>query len=534
MGKIITLDQGHGLKGQARDWFYNAVDCIATREIADVLLPRMDEQLQRGYAFERAAQGPAFAMTQRGILVDVDDLKETVKGLEKEHSLAIKEIGSMNAITDVWDQLEKETGLCKTSKRKDGKHTWQKGVEDGPDRLCETCGRSRMRVSTFNPNSPDQVKHLLYDLLKVKPERNKDGEIAADKEALERIGRKKPQLEFLTSALLKVKGLAKQLGFLKFKLSPDNRYKSSFNVGVTWTGRWSSNKDAFGQGGNAQNISERHRHVFVADPGYELCYADLKQAESNVVANLAGDEAYIAAHKADTHTFVARLTWPELDWTFDDKEDAAYGKSIIPPWDNKPGHDYRFQAKAVQHGGNLGLTAFGLAIQKRISVQAATDAQKRYFTAFPHIRAWQRDVAGKVARQEPLVSPHGIRIQLFGRPDDPGTVKQGLAFLPQNTVAGIINMAIWRIWREMDLTGELQLLAQVHDAILWQHKIEDRDKVLAKAARLMTIPIFVTDIYGNVRTTTIATEAAVGQNWGHKSPINPHGIHEVPFNVSLL
>jgi DNA polymerase I-like protein with 3'-5' exonuclease and polymerase domains len=276
-------------------------------------------------------------------------------------------------------------------------------------------------------------------------------------------------------------------------------------------------------------VSERHRHVFVADTGKKLCYADLKQGESFFVAHFAGDENYIEAHKSDTHTFVARLVWPHLPWNGDIKKDKVIAESLQPDWDKTPGHNYRYQSKGVQHGSNLGLTPFGLAIQRHISVDAATRAQGAYFDAFPGIRDLQRWIKRKVVDQEPIVNPFGESITLFGKPDDPHTYKQGLSYLPQSTVVGIINTATWRLWREMDLPGEIELLAQIHDALLWQYPEADEEEVLLRAGQIMRIPLSITDIYGKTRIATVGTEAAVGWNWGHVNEHNPRGIHTVDF-----
>lgn len=529
MARILDLRKLHMLpEGQLREWGYNTVDATVTREIADVLLPRLDAVDRRTYSFERAAQGPAMTMSSRGILVDTEVRGEVVRGLKAELRAEEKAFAKLRLVTEVWDGRVKITGACPSSKRKDGRHTWQPGVEDTPERLCTQCGASRFGPAPFNPNSPDQVKHLLYDLLGIKRQFDKDGAVTTDKEALERIGRRWPKYKGLTDGLLAIKGLKKQLGFLQARLTADDRYMSNFSVGTAWTGRWASSKNAFGFGANTQNIAERHRHIFIADPGYEFCYADLKQAESNIVAHLSGDEEYINAHASgDVHTYVTRLVWPELPWTGDLAKDKAIAKQL-PDWDPVPGHDFRYQAKRIQHGSNYGLSPFGIAIIAHIPVDAARRAQRNYFAAFPWIRPWQRHIAVLVHDQEPIVNPLGIRVKLFGHPEREHTVKQGLAFPPQSTVAHIINIAVWQLWQQLD-PEHLLLLAQIHDAVLWEHRIDRRAEVLGLAAPLMRIPVPITDYRGGQRTAIIETEAAVGLNWGHRTPNNPNGLVEVPF-----
>lgn len=521
--RTLNLLQAQTLQGQARHFAYNAVDTLGTREIADVLLPRMSPAYDRFYAFERAVQGPAMAMGSRGILVDTIERDKAVKSLRLEMSATVREINKLPELAR-WDGMEKETGHCDHSSRKDGKHTWAKGEADTPARLCTSCGKSRFKLLPFNPNSPDQTKHLFYDLFKIKKQFNKEGLVSADEDALEKIGRKYPKLKLLADKIIVVRGLKKQIGFLSTRLSPAGRFMSTFNVGTAWTDRWSASKNAFGEGSNAQNIAERHRRMFIADPGKVIVYADLKQAESNIVAHLAGDEEYIEAHRSgDVHTYVTRLVWPDMPWTGDLKFDKKIAKTL-PEWDQAPGHDFRFQSKRIQHGSNYGLSPFGIALIAHIPVEQAQRAQQNYFRAFPHIRAWQRWVGEKVKDQETLISPLGRPIKLFGRPWDERTYKQGLSVLPQGTVAHIINLAAWTIWDRYD-PKEIQLLAQVHDALLWQQDT-GTENLLRDALSAMQIPIPVIDIYGKTRYAEIEAEGAMGFNWGHAGEDNPNGIKE--------
>ncbi len=521
----VTLRQAAGLTGQLRSWAYNALDCIATREIADTLLPRLTPDQARHYAFERAAQVPAFAMTRRGVLIDEDACHDAVTALQQEKRTAVRKLAHSPEVLVLWDGLDKVTGDCKKSTRKDGRHTWEKGVPDSPARKCVNCKARRFTKSMFNANSTHQCAHLLYDLMSLAVQRNRDGGVTTDDDALQRLGRKYKRAMRLTSAILNIRGLVKQMGFLKSRRTPSGRFGSTFVVGQAWTDRWSSTKNPHSEGGNLQNVAERHRHIFIADPGMELCYADLKQAESNLVAHIAGDEAYIEAHKSgDVHTFVTRLIWPDMPWTGDLELDKPIAKQL-PDWDPVPGHDFRFQAKRVQHGGNYGLTPYGIARIAHIPVIAATAAARAYHGAFPGIRGWQRWTAKKVANREALPLPLGFYVKLFGRPWDEHTVKQGLSLLPQGTVAHIINIAAWRVETNPEL-AELQLLAQVHDALMFQFP-KGRYDLVRRAVALMTIPIRITDITGTTRTTIIEVEAACGQNWGHRSADNPLGIEEI-------
>jgi hypothetical protein len=61
----------------------------------------------------------------------------------------------------------------------------------------------------------------------------------------------------------------------------------------------------------------------------------------------------------------------------------------------------------------------------------------------------------------------------------------------------------------------VQLLAQVHDAVYFQFKdTEDKAKVVAQAQELLELPL----IAPNQRRFVVPTEAKLGYNWGNYVP----------------
>lgn len=526
MGRILSLEQARETEGQERDWVYNCADVTGTLEIGHVLLEKLDPVASRTYAFERSLLAPAFAMTRRGILVDEIARAKARKQLEKERDEAIKRVNAHPILLEKWDQVTQNKTMCKKSTRKDGRHTWPVGVPDEV-RTCKSCGAPRLIRADFNPMSAPQCIHLFIDLLKVKPILNKKGSVGMDEETLAKIKERYPKFAEIADAILAVRDCVKQLGFLSAKLSPAGRFHASFSPGAAWTGRWASSQDPFNRGGNCQNISERHRHIFIADPGYKLFYADLERAESCMVAYLSGDEAYIEAHKGDTHTLVCKILWPELDWTGDPKKDKALAKGSNPEWDQLPGHDWRFQAKRIQHGSNYGLSPRGISMIAHIPLKEAERAYEAYFAAFPRIKAWHKYIKERVESQLPLYNALGRRCTLFGRPWDGHTFKQGLSFGPQSGVADILDIGLWRIWHFLD-PHMVMLLAQVHDAVMGQWLVEKEEEAARAVVECMSLNTEVVDIYGVSRIMRIPVEISSGKNWGKYDPdTNPDGQREI-------
>jgi hypothetical protein len=537
MARIITLEQARQLpKGELRQQAYNALDCTGTLEVWQSLLAQAIPEQLRIYRFQMALQNATLSCMAKGIKVDVEARKDAIKALKAEQSAVSKAIAADVVVKEVWDGTEKDTGSCKKASRKDGKHKWPKGVPE-LERTCVDCGAPRFKKSKFNANSPDQCKHLFYDLLKCAPQKNKLKKISTDEDCLRRIMHKRPDLTDLIEKILSIKDLAKQLGFLECELSPNNRFMFTLTAAGTWTGRMSSKASMFkgmdgDLGSNVQNISERHRHILIPDAGYEMAYIDLAKAESHVVAYRCGDQGYIDAHAEgnDTHTFCARLIWPDYPWTGDIKKDKAIAKSSYLAWDQVEGHDIRFYSKKFQHGGNYGLTPAGISMIHKVPLSEAKVAQRNYFTEFPFIREQQEWMREQVGAQNWITNPVGRKMRFFGRPWDDATWRKALAFGPQSCVADVINVIMYRVFDEAWPT--IELLAQAHDALLVQWRKEERATALRLVRKCFSLPLDIEDHRGIVRRTTIPCEVAVGLNWGHRAEkdgvvVNPKGLVEL-------
>ena len=515
--RSVTERDAARLKGQLAHWAYNALDCCTTAGVFEAIEPLLDDVTRRTYAFERACQAPAMAMMRRGILVDVRARDRAVKRVVAELKAQTVAINAMPACRDKWDGTELETGKCRKATRKDGRHKWPKGVPDA-ERRCVDCDTARVKREAFNPGSWQHSWRLFYDLHQIPKQKNSKRQYSVDEECLDRIARKYKRVRDVALGIVVAKGTSKQLGFLKSELSPAGRMHSSSNVGAAWTGRWSSSKDAYKRGTNVQNIAEKNRHIFIADPGMKLGYFDLSQSDSRVVAYDAEDEAYIAAHESgNVHVVAARMFWPDLPWTGDDGLDKTLAKTTPLPW--HPDLMYYDQSKKNQHGLNFGLSPHGLAMHSHQPVAEAERAYDRYFAWAPRVKAWQNRIKAEVAETGELTNPLGRRCQFFGMRNDPHTAKQGLSFIPQSMTADVLNIALWHVWHDLD-PAHVALLAQVHDAILFQFLTVEEEAVTREVLARMEIAV---PMRGG-RTMVIPVEPSTGWNWGKCSDANPRGM----------
>lgn len=522
-----------GPPGTLGHHLYNGMDNMVTREVFDALEPRLDETTRRTYNFSLACQSPALAMSLRGCAVDENERIRAAKRQEAEEVRATARLCEL--VAPHWGETIRRAGKCK-----DGKlHKWPKGLADDISE-CAVCGASRLIAKSINPHSPIQIMKLMYERLRLPKQKNhKTHKVSVDDECLGKLKEKFPNVcAEIVDAILDARGARKQVSVLNAKRDPDLRWRASFSVGATESGRWSSSKSAYWTASSMQTIADRSRSIFVPDPGMIMFYADLEQAESRVVAYDAEDDNYIAAHlRGDVHTDVAKLVWPQLEWVgnqdgglcdFPWHEGKAPHKvcdrcvaDMPTAWDAH--HEYRWYSKHVQHGSNIGMTEHGIARDARITVKQAKDVQARYFGAFARVRSHQLELIRELKETGQLTSPLGRRRVFFGRVWDASTQRECLAQTQQSTIGDLLNIALWRIWKELDLKltvrraphpndpNSVWCIANIHDAVLGQVRAGDNVS-LVRVKELMIIPM---QIRG--RECVVPVEIQIGPNWGHDS-----------------
>jgi DNA polymerase-1 len=306
--------------------------------------------------------------------------------------------------------------------------------------------------------------------------------------------------------LLKMRDQAKRIGVLKTDIDPDHRIRTSYNIAGTTTGRLSSSFSDFGTGTNLQNIEQRLRRIFIADPGYKFANIDLKSGDSFGVGltlyNLFGDSTYLdACETGDIHTSVARMTWKDLPWTSEINAD----KKIAEATPGYREHSVRDLSKKLGHGTNYYGKPPTMAKHTKLPIDPIKDFQARYFAAFP-IQKWHGHVEFQLRSQGYLVSVLGRKRWFFGRRDDDATLREAIAYEPQSITSDVINRGLLNVWR----ANICQVLLQVHDSILVQYPEELENTILPRILKLMEVPIQVKD-----RTVIIPAEAKIGWNWAN-------------------
>jgi DNA polymerase I-like protein with 3'-5' exonuclease and polymerase domains len=460
------------------DQIYCGLDSAVGFEILDEL-NRTFNRIPAIYNFERAMQAPYLEIMQRGFRVD--------------------EINRRAAIAE----LDEKIGHCQIVLDEFANAVWDKGL---------------------NPRSPKQLIEFFYGRLRL-PEQwisvKGEKKLSTNREVLEKLDQYLYARPFV-SLILTIRELSKQREVFTTEIDPDGRFRSSYNIAGTETGRPSSSENAFGTGRNAQNIAGNLRYVFVADPGWKLCVIDLEQVEARdvgfFIGNLFGDWNFLDnCESGDLHTNNCKLVWPGLPWTGDKKRDREIADGVF-----YRDFSYRDMSKRGGHLTNYYGTAFTMARSLKIPQNVADEFQARYAKggtlktgeviepAFPGIARWWQWTAEQLQTTHSLLTPFGRERHFFGRPGDDTTLREAIAFLPQSTTADRMNLGLWRVWRKMP---QVQLMAQTYDSITFQFQDKGQqyeDDIVQEALQLIRVELKA----NNGRSYIVPGEAKVGWNWG--------------------
>jgi len=317
----------------------------------------------------------------------------------------------------------------------------------------------------LNPGSNPQMKALFYDDFDMPVIfHRKTGNPTCDEDALKRFAKREPLLKPIIDNILK----QRQLGvlkntFLDAEVDPDGRMRCSYNIGGTETFRFSSSQSVFDTGTNLQNVPPPIKHLFIPDEGMMLVDVDLDRADLQVVVWEAGDEALKQAIREDVNIH------------------EANAKDIFGTCSET---QYK-QAKMGVHATNYGASPRTLAIALGITVKEAEHFQKAWFGAHPGIWDWRTRVEESLQTTRMVRNRFGYRRYYFDRIES--LLPQALAWIPQSTVANVINIGMRRVF---DTIPEAELLLQVHDSIVFQCNVEGGKQIVDRVceALLVTVP----------------------------------------------
>ncbi len=460
---------------------YNCLDSAITAQLVPPLRSMLNDNTRKIYNFEMELNVMCIDISSRGLPLDQFTLADMVYKLLRDAEI----------------------------------------VRSRLDQFCEA-----INSPPVNPNSPVAVSTLFYKTLGLPTQYEFDRNTKQRKpstgfKALQNLFNSYPIAKPFVSAINEYRSLKKMASVFNRGTERDDRFRCSISVTGTETGRLSSQQNIYLRGSNAQNITDEMRQVFKAPEGFAFLNLDLKTAESYAVGFIANSRPYIdACDSGDLHTAVAKMTWDNLPWTGDLKQDREIADQIFFRH-----FSYRDLAKRGGHLTNYYGQARSNAQTLNLTVSVMEEFQERYFTAFPEIQKWHLRTIATIQQISKLVTQVGRERTFWGRPNDPSTHRKAIAYEPQSLVGHITNAGLlaahrWLCANNRDakifirrgatvipFNGEL--LMQIHDAGLFLLPLVGFTEMALKIQQFCVQPI---EFHG-VGTMTIPSDLSVGLRW---------------------
>lgn len=351
----------------------------------------------------------------------------------------------------------------------------------------------------FNPQSPKQIK----DYFKAKGVSS----TSFDSDHLKKLRREGKEVEFI-DALLAYRYAAKVIGSfianVRRKVGEDGRIHPYYLPHGAKTGRLSAKGPAIQTMGRDSGI----KRALVAEPSCKIISCDYSQAELRTVAELADDEAMIAAFQPGAPDFFDDLMtkiWPEEFPTIEAYEAFKHEHP-------KTAKNRRALVKSVVYGLNYGRGVAAIATALEQPIETAQHVVDQYLGAYPGLRDWQTRVRHSVGRKE----EDNERKTKFALTFNPlfvsdsnysSTQNEALAFVPQSTANDICLNAAIKINEQVGQYGA-KLIGLVHDATY----VECPEETIEECSKMMEREMAqaATLVFNRV---PFAAEAEVGNNW---------------------
>ena len=436
----------NGVTDYEKLYEYNCIDCLVTIECAKTILTELQETGLEKFYFKGPVHKlvtPLLGMELRGVKVDI---AARDRALEK-YAL----------------ELEEQQKL-----------------------LDIIAGKE------VNVNSAKQMKELFYDQLGMAVQKNRaTGNTTCNHAAIVKLMRKHKEHKELFDTILEIRKIRKLVStYLSVPIDKDGRIRTHYKVAGTITGRLASTKNWAGTGTNLQNFPKGPaRQMLIPDDERVFVNVDLSQADARVVAGISGCNALHDLFTSDAPVYEIIVG-------------QLLGKSASDVTQKE-----RQLGKRIVHAAHYGMGWNRLCEMTGWELSAANAKQllSRYFEEYPEIGAWQRAVKQQLKTTKRLVTPMG-RARTFWGPYNGNMFRDALAYVPQSTVADVINTGLIRFEQMHIPTAEM--LLQVHDSFT----VQCREEYVDEVKKAMKDALDITLNCGSIEIN-IPTSIDVGKNW---------------------
>jgi DNA polymerase-1 len=437
---------------------------------------------------------------------------------EKARKDIFAELATTGKLKDVYEKIEKP--LIPIMKRMnevgvhvDVGHLKELAAEYGKE-LGKIAGRIFKQAGhEFNINSPKQLAAVLYDELKITPQKQKltaGGARTTREDELVKLAEGNPIIADILSYRELQKLLSTYIEKMPALVGDDGRLHAEFLQAGTTTGRMSS------QNPNLQNIpikteyGRRIREAFSAERGNMMLAIDYSQIELRIAAGLSGDKNLVRIFKegGDVHRAVAS---------------QVFG---VPA--DKVDYEMRRRAKVINFGILYGMGVNALKVNlsegsASVSRDEAAAFLKAYFDKFSGLAEY-------IEKTKAFAAKNGYTETLFGRRRYFAGIKSPLPQIRaqaermamnapmQGTQSDIIKLAMVEADKQIEergWRGKVRLVLQVHDELVY----EVADNLANEAAALIRKTMETIVPSSRLSGVPIKAEASLGKNWGEMEKI---------------
>ena len=336
--------------------------------------------------------------------------------------------------------------------------------------------------TVFNPDSPQKLAQVLYGGFQFNPVKyTAAGGNSVDSESIIRIRQEQCEnkaeraVAFVDKLLEynKLVGLSeKYYGKLPKWIQADGCVHTSFNIGVTATGRLSSSNP------NMQNQmrGSDFRGVYIPRPGYVFLEGDFSQIELRIAAWLAKENRMLAMFEEGRDIHTATL----CEMTGRNYEDTLKLLDTPRAREYQEVKNLRVGIKNINFGEIYGASPERLQremVKNGIywTLEECEHLCKERKKLYPNIVKWKKQVENFIINHKYVRMPFG---QIRRLPDANGdwkdgnsrrAIRQGINFIIQSTASGwlpIIGMILLDKYFQQNPEWDGCILLQVHDSIL--------------------------------------------------------------------
>ena len=469
--QTVPLEPVPGKDPRACLMHYACADVDVSLRVMDALAPKIqEEELEHVLTLELKKQDLLMIMEFNGAAIDWPYHSEMMKAFPAQLELIAEKLRE-------FPEVQEAEKLYPTKRAKVKKKT----------------GEELQKPTPFNANSPNQVRLLCYEVLKLPPNEKfitDKGEYSTRKEVVEgwlAFLPKKAVARSIVNYIVQGKRTSKLFGtYIKplntFK-GRDGRIHTRYNQGRVVTGRLSSENpnlqqlprddeklaDGWVGKGNIKRLYVGGR------PGWYVLEADYSQIELRIAALISQDPIMLANYErgedlhARTASGVYKIPFPTLLKLLEAGDQEASRK--------------RSASKIVNFGIIYGMQAGALSEKIGETKRKAQKMIDGYFDTYEQFGKW-------VQQTRQFAQRHGYVTGLFGHrrhlpnvyASDQGireeALRQAVNFPIQNTASCLTAYAEGMIQNILEEDGfQSYCFGQVHDSVWLTGPMEERDQV---------------------------------------------------------